>query len=128
MKHMFDHEVSSNPSLFYLGYAFGTLQWNLLARSSTVAAIMLSHIDWSGDALVINIPRHKGDVHGLHCHPRHLFADPEHPWRCPVTALAVLVFTRSYPMHTMVDGVKYDITNWTLFHQMSKNGKSACVS
>jgi hypothetical protein len=47
-------------------WAFFTLQWNLLCRSESVTAILLDHIAWNNDSLVIFIPKHKGDQEGTY--------------------------------------------------------------
>ena len=37
------------------------LQWNLIARATSVASLMMEHISWEADALLITLPKHKGD-------------------------------------------------------------------
>ena len=85
------------------GWPFIVLQWNLIARSATVAGMMMEHVGWEADALLISTPKHKGDQEGAKCFSRHLYANPLQPLICPVLALAVLVFTRTTkhdPTHT----------------------------
>jgi hypothetical protein len=78
------------------GWAFIVLQWNLLARSNSIATIMLEHVSWQQDALVITIPKSKSDQSGANSIPRHLYANTTEPCICPVLAFAVLVFSKSY--------------------------------
>ena len=61
--------LSFNEMLF--AWPFLLLQWNLIARSATVSSVMLEHIGWEGDALLITTPKHKGDQEGLKCFARH---------------------------------------------------------
>jgi hypothetical protein len=81
-----------NQMLF--GWPFIVLQWNLIARCGSVAAMMMQHINWEGDALLITIPKSKADQEGNNSFPRHLYANPLQPVICPVLALAVIIFTR----------------------------------
>lgn len=77
-------------------WCFFVLQWNLMARCSTIAAIMLQHLSWQEDALVVTTPKHKGDQEGAKVYPRHVYANPFEPFICPILSLAVLIFSRSY--------------------------------
>src|SRR4051812_15231313 len=72
------------------------MQWNMMGRSSMVSGLMLQHISWHDDCLVVTTPKHKGDQEGAHCYPRHIFANPLQPFICPVLSLAILIFSRSY--------------------------------
>jgi hypothetical protein len=81
-------------STMLFGWPFIVLQWNLIARSATVGGIMMEHVGWEGDALLISTPKHKADQEGAKCFARHLYANPTNPVICPVLALAVIVFTR----------------------------------
>ena len=82
-----------NTMLF--AWPFIVLQWNLIARSATVGGLMMEHIGWEGDALLISTPKSKADQEGTKCFARHLYANPINPTICPVLALAVSVFARS---------------------------------
>ena len=81
-----------NQMLF--GWPFLILQWNLIARSATVDAMMMEHVAWESDSLLISTPKSKSDQEGAKCFARHLYANPLNPIICPVLALAVLVFSR----------------------------------
>lgn len=90
-------------SQMLFGWPFIVLQWNLIARSATVAGMMMEHVGWEADSLLVSTPKHKGDQEGAKCFARHLYANPLHPVICPVLALAVLTFTRVAkhdPTHT----------------------------
>ncbi|KAF0702664.1 hypothetical protein AaE_015793 [Aphanomyces astaci] len=65
-----------------------------MSRSVSAASIMLNHIVWEGDCLVIRFGRLKNDQEGKHCAPRHVYANPLQPYVCPILSLAILVFTR----------------------------------
>ena len=80
---------------FLFAWPFLVLQWNLITRTSMVSSMMMEHIGWEGDALLISTPKHKGDQEGEHCFARHLYANPTTPHICPVLALAVLTFART---------------------------------
>lgn len=75
----------SNQMLF--AWAFLVSQWNLISGSSSVAAIMMEHITWEEDSLVIRTPKHKGNQESSHCYPKHVFANPLQPSICPILAL-----------------------------------------
>lgn len=81
-------------TLTLFGWPYLVLQWNLIARTATVSAMMMEHVSWEGDALLISTPKHKGDQEGVKCFARHLYANPSSPIICPVLALAVLTFIR----------------------------------
>jgi hypothetical protein len=81
-----------NQMLF--GWPFLILQWNLIARTATISSMMMEHIGWEADALLITTPKHKGDQEGVKCFARHIYANPSTPAICPVLALAILVFVR----------------------------------
>jgi hypothetical protein len=59
-----DSRDSNTSSTF--AWAFFVLQWNLIARSETVTAILLDHICWAQDSLMIYIPKHKADQEGIY--------------------------------------------------------------
>ena len=108
---------SSTQMLFAWPYL--VMQWNLMARATSVASMMMEHVSWETDALIVSLPKHKGDQEGTKCYPKHLYANAIDPIICPVLALAVLVFTRvlrydpdgtsgqeSLPNYRLFDGTK----------------------
>lgn len=76
-----------------MAHLFLLLQWNLLARSISVAVLCLNHFDWQGDSLGISFAMHKGDPAGTRSnYQRHVFANPFEPAICPILSLAIWVF------------------------------------
>ena len=63
-------------------HLFLLLCWNLMARSVSVGSIMLQHIMWENDSLLITMPQHKRDQEGNNCYPKHVYANPENPVLC----------------------------------------------
>jgi len=57
-----------NMTLFML------LSWNLMCRSISTANLMYTHMTWIGDALVVNLPKTKGDQEGSKSYPKHMYA------------------------------------------------------
>ena len=103
-------------SQMLFGWPFIVLQWNLIARSATVAGMMMEHVGWEADSLLISTPKHKGDQEGAKCFARHLYANPLQPTICPVLALAVLIFTRVAkhdPSHTTASAA---LPNYRIFN------------
>ena len=85
---------AEHVSQMLFGWPFLVLQWNLIARTATVSSMMMEHVSWEGDSLLVSTPKHKGDQEGAKCFSRHLYANPLHPVICPVLALAILTFMR----------------------------------
>ena len=48
-------------------WCFETMSWNIIGRASNVHSVMLPHIDWREDALVLTVPRHKGKNNIIIC-------------------------------------------------------------
>ena len=67
-----------------------------MARSVSTSLIKLKHICWRDDSLIITLPQHKGDKTGKNTYGRHLYANPLQPEICPITALAVLIFSKQH--------------------------------
>lgn len=59
-----DERESTSAAAF--AWAFFVLQWNLIARSESITAILLDHLCWTQDSLLIYIPKHKADQEGTH--------------------------------------------------------------
>jgi hypothetical protein len=64
-----------------------------MSRTETVDAIMLQHMGWREDSLVIQEQGHKGDQTGEAKYWKHVYANPGNPEVCPVLALALVVFS-----------------------------------
>ncbi|OWZ17608.1 hypothetical protein PHMEG_0008431 [Phytophthora megakarya] len=57
------------------GWSYFVLMWNLMSRSESVDGIMLQHIEWIDDALVIEEQGHKGDQTGAEKFCKHVYAN-----------------------------------------------------
>jgi len=64
-------EAVKQGALF--AWLFTLLCWHLIARSVTVANIMICHVSWELDSLTIHIPKHKGDQEGRNGYARHVY-------------------------------------------------------
>ncbi|KAJ1442958.1 hypothetical protein B484DRAFT_462686 [Ochromonadaceae sp. CCMP2298] len=85
-------KVGAEASTASFAWAFFVIMWNLMSRTDSVDGIMLQHIGWRDDSLVIQEQGHKGDQTGTEKYWKHIYANPHKPEVCPVLALAVLVF------------------------------------
>jgi hypothetical protein len=74
-------------------WTFFTIMWNLMSRSESVNTLMLQHIDWDCDALTVEEQGHKGDQTGENKYPKHIYANPIHPEKCPILSFAVFFFS-----------------------------------
>lgn len=92
-----DHQQGIFAHLFLL------LCWNLMARSVSVGSLMLQHISWENDSLLITTPNHKGDQEGNNCYPKHVYANTENPLICPILSMAILLFSGGWRR----DGAKH---------------------
>lgn len=68
-------------------------QWNQLARSDSIASLMLAHFDWDCDHMVVTNPRSKCDQEGEATVSKSVFANPEEPVVCPILSLAIYILT-----------------------------------
>lgn len=63
------HKHNATPSDFKaadFAWTWITMQWNLVSRSVSVQDIMLEHMDWHGDALVVQFAKSKGSYSCLY--------------------------------------------------------------
>jgi hypothetical protein len=82
----------SKESLF--AWCFLTITWNLVCRSKNTTSIHRNHISWEDDSLTIQFAHQKTDMDGHNdATKRHIYANPEDPWICPVLALGVYLAT-----------------------------------
>ena len=79
-------------STIVFGWSFCVIMWNLMSRTESVDRLMLQHIEWDGDALIIEEQMQKGDQRGENKFGKHLYANPDQPEICPVLALGLLLF------------------------------------
>lgn len=82
-----DHGLATFAHLFLI------LCWTLMARSVSVGTIMLDHLSWENDSLVVTTPKHKGDQEGNHCYPKHVYANPDNPFICPILSMGIHFFS-----------------------------------
>ena len=73
------------------------LAWNLMCRVDNVFSIMLAHMAWVQDSLTVVFAQQKNDQDGDRPRdPRHLYANPDNPAICPLTALGIYWLTIGY--------------------------------
>lgn len=97
MQQQHDYQQGAFAHLFLI------LCWNLMARSLSVGSLMLQHISWENDSLLITTPKHKGDQEGNNCYPKHVYANTENPMICPILPMAIPVFSGGWRR----DGAKH---------------------
>ena len=85
-------KMTADFHLSMFAHLFLLLCWNLMARSVSVCTIMLQHISWEQDSMVVTTPKHKGDQEGNNCYPKHVFANTDNPTICPILSMAILFF------------------------------------
>lgn len=78
--------------LFVFAHVFLILCWNLIARCVSVASLTFYNISWEEDCLTIVFPTHKGDKEGKNASPKHVYANPQKPYICPVLSLAIYIW------------------------------------
>jgi hypothetical protein len=57
---------------------------------------MLDHVEWENDSLLVKYGLQKGDQEGKTTRPKHIHANPENPFICPILALAVYIFSMNF--------------------------------
>jgi hypothetical protein len=50
-------------------------------------------LSWENDCLVVDMQRQKSDETGERTKPKHVFANHNSPWMCPILSLALHVFS-----------------------------------
>jgi hypothetical protein len=70
-------------------HLFLTLQWNLMARSDSIASLRHDHISSFQDALTVFFVKSKTDQEGEKVRPRHVYGNPVCPAICCILALAI---------------------------------------
>ncbi len=77
------------------GWTYITLVWNIMCRNNNVGKLMLSHFDWSEDAMIITLCRTKCDQSGVNeGNSKYLYANPTNPSVCPLLALGVYMICK----------------------------------
>ena len=90
------HSVAGQWSTTMFGWTFFVIMWNLMSRSDSVDHLMLPHVDWIGDALIITEHGQKADKKGENTYGKHIYANPLQPQICPILALGVHIFCSGY--------------------------------
>jgi hypothetical protein len=85
--------ATSDHGLACFAHLFLILCWTLMARSVSVGTIMLDHLSWENDSLLVTTPKHKGDQEGNHCYPKHVYANPDNPYICPILSMGIHFFS-----------------------------------
>ena len=75
-------------------WAYILLLWNLMARCDRVARLRWSDLGWYKDAMTAYLCKSKCDQAGINAFHKKLYFNDAIPEVCPVTALAVLFFSR----------------------------------
>jgi len=85
-------------------WAYLILQWNLMSRKCNIGDIHFNFVHWQGDMMTI-----------LFCHSKtqkgsrknadkfHLSSNPQAPWICPITAVALLLMVTSHDGKTLFE-------------------------
>ena len=66
---------------------------NLVARVCSIGKLTFATIGWKGDAMIITLPRHKGDPGGERVMERHVHANPHDPWGCFIFWLGIRILS-----------------------------------
>ncbi|OQS03905.1 hypothetical protein THRCLA_21031 [Thraustotheca clavata] len=69
-------------------WPYFAIMWNLMSRNDSIDSIMLQHIDWQEDSLIIEEQGHKGDQTGADKEGEHVYANSNKPQICPILALS----------------------------------------
>jgi hypothetical protein len=83
-------------NMFPVAHIFVVLCWNLMCRCNSVATLMYAHISRGEDCIIFTLPKQKNDPEGDKGFPKHVYSNPSNPTICPVLAIALWVFTRSF--------------------------------
>jgi len=79
-------EDGTHKSIF--ARAFLVLTWNLMCRGASTDGICLKHLQWTEDSFGISFSHVKNDQTGSrNFHPRHIYANPDNYFICPVTSM-----------------------------------------
>jgi hypothetical protein len=76
---------------------FLLLQWNLMCRSNNMETMMVTHLQWADDHMLVYFRKQKNDQDGSRSHePRNVYANPVKPEICSILALGV--YFLCYPL------------------------------
>jgi hypothetical protein len=91
-----EKRVATGWSATLFAWTFFVLMWNLMSRSDSVDGLMLQHMEWQGDCLIIEEQGQKGDQKGTDSYGKHIYANPLDPAVCPILSLAILIFCSGF--------------------------------
>ena len=93
---------------------FVALCWNLIQRSETIANINLEHMSWTDDHLNVSTPKTKNHQTGERAEEldvqKHVYANPQNPFMCPILILAVYFFTSDRQGSRLFPGANQETT------------------
>lgn len=70
------------------------LSWNLMCRTDNTSSIVMPHLNWENDCLVVFFGKMKNDQEGETLRDgRHVYANPMNPSVCPILALSIYLMT-----------------------------------
>ena len=81
---------------YLFGYAFLTMEWNLMAQSDNYVLMSINNVQFQDDALIFYFGKSKRNPYGLDSEkPWHVYSNPLVPHICPI--LALTKYTLSHP-------------------------------
>ena len=104
------------------GLLYETISWNLMCRTNTTAHIMLQHIEWGQDCMIIEITRSKSDQSGTgKGNTKHIYANAANPLVCTILAMAVYLWAvpRDTKQHLLFQGSSQDDRFTKLLHKVN---------
>lgn len=76
---------------------FMLLQWNLMCRSNNMETMMVAHLQWADDHMLVYFRKQKNDQDGSRSQePRSVYANPVKPEICSILALGI--YFLCYPL------------------------------
>jgi hypothetical protein len=67
-----------------------TMSWNLICRATNCVNILIPHLSWHEDSLIVQFAQSKTDQTGDNARfPRHVYSNPLDPAICPILSLAI---------------------------------------
>jgi hypothetical protein len=82
------------------GHLYLSFSWNLMCRTDNTSSILMSHLNWTNDCLVVFYGKMKNDQEGENLREgRHVYSNPENPVVCPILALSIYLITTPHDNH-----------------------------
>jgi hypothetical protein len=66
-----------------------------------VTTLLYCHFEWKEDAMLVTVPKHKGDQEGSRIFPTHICSKPLRPELCRILSLAIMYFVNSFKSQKM---------------------------